>query len=65
MRSVLVRKRGSSRHSGWPSTSAMRSQFAWLAPPRLIQPSRAWKAWYGALSTCAEPVGPGDTPVAK
>ena len=41
MRAVLVAKRGSSRHSGWPSTSAMRSQLAWLAPPMLTQPSLA------------------------
>ncbi len=65
MRSLLVLKRGSSRHSGWPSTSAMRSQLAWLAPPMLIQPSLAWNAWYGAVSTWAEPVGSLDLPVAK
>ncbi len=59
MRAVLVAKRGSSRHSGWPSTSAMRSQFAWLAPPMLIQPSLARNAWYGAVRICAEPVAPG------
>ena len=41
MRAALVTKRGSLRHSGCPSTSAMRSQFAWLAPPMLIQPSLA------------------------
>ena len=43
MRAELVAKRGSSRHSGWPSTSAIRSQFAWFAPPMLIQPSRVAK----------------------
>ena len=43
----------------------MRSQFAWFAPPMLIQPSLAWNAWYGAVRTCADPIGPGDSPVAK
>ena len=43
----------------------MRSQFAWLAPPMLIQPSLASNAWYGAVSRCAEPSGPGDSPVAN
>ena len=65
MRAELVAKRGSSRHSGCPSTSAMRSQFAWFAPPMLIQPSLARNAWYGAVSRCADPLGPGDAPVAK
>ena len=65
IRAELVAKRGSSRHSGWPSTSAIRSQLAWFAPPMLIQPSAVRNAWYGAVSRCAEPVGPGDTPVAK
>ena len=45
MRAELVAKRGSSRHSGCPSTSAIRSQFAWFAPPMLIQPSLARNAW--------------------
>ena len=44
MRAELVAKRGSSRHSGCPSTSAIRSQFAWFAPPMLIQPSLARNA---------------------
>ena len=43
----------------------MRSQFAWFAPPMLIQPSAVRNAWYGAVSRCAEPVGPGDSPVAN
>ena len=43
----------------------MRSQLAWFAPPTLIQPSLVRNAWYGAVSTCADPVGPGETPVAK
>ena len=33
----------------------MRSQFAWFAPPMLIQPSLAWNAWYGAVRMCADP----------
>ncbi|MND09173.1 hypothetical protein D3C83_322940 [compost metagenome] len=49
MRSPFVRKRGSSLSSGRPITFTMRSQFAWFAPPTLIQPSAVGKVWYGTM----------------
>ena len=65
MRSVFVVKRASAASSGMPIAFKMRSQFDWFAPPRLIHPSAVGNAWYGAVRMCAEPEGPGSTPVAK
>ena len=59
-------KRGSSRHSGWPSTSRD------ALPVRLVRAAdvdpavaRVGTPGTGAVRRCAEPVGPGDSPVAK
>ena len=65
IRSALVRKRASASHSGAPSTRTSRSQFAWLAPPIVSQPSAAAERLVGRRRWCAEPPGPGASPVAK
>ena len=45
IRSAFVLKRGSLAHSGAPRTRVTRCQFAWFAPPMVIQPSAARNAW--------------------
>ena len=65
MRSALDLKRGSSASSSSPITRTSRIQLIWFQPPTVIQPSDVGRASYGAASGCAEPRGPGDSPVAS
>ncbi len=53
-RAANVAYRGSSAHSGCPTTGARRRQNFSFGHPTMIQESLVWNAWNGTSDGCAE-----------